>query len=121
MPARSPSSLEALFATIEGSSSINEGFAFAHAAAAEALSAAGSADGSTAQQQQQRMFQLPHLCCMWGKLPQYAARMQRDMLGPEMYGDEDAVSDEEVLSRELLPEVQQELQVRLALQRPLHK
>jgi hypothetical protein len=58
------------------------------------------------------MFQLPHLCCMWGKLPQYAARMQRDMLGPEMYGDEEAVTDAEVLGRELLPEVRQELQVR---------
>lgn len=94
---------EVLFAAISSSKSFSEGFTFAHAAAADALSAA-----------ERQVFQLPHLCCLWQKLPVYAASKQRQYV-QGVYGlQEDLTDDAAVLQTELLPEVQQEVQVRTA-------
>lgn len=92
---------EVLFAAISSSKSFTEGFTFAHAAAADALSGA-----------ERQVFQLPHLCCLWQKLPVYAASKQRQYV-QGVYGlQEDLTDDAAVLQTELLPEVQQEVQVR---------
>jgi hypothetical protein len=94
---------EVLFAAISNSKSLREGFTFAHAAAADALSAA-----------ERQVFQLPHLCALWQKLPVYAAAKQRQYV-EGVYGvQEDLTEDEAVLQTELFSEVQQEVQVRTA-------
>jgi hypothetical protein len=99
--ARPSTAPEVLFAAISSSITLKEGFTFAHAAASEAFPGSGSSA------RRQPMFQLPHLCCLWKKLPAYAASAQRQVLqlGPE-------IADADILAGPALdPEAQQELQV----------